>query len=169
MRFTIRFAVPAALALALAVAGCGFRPLYETRSDGTSAATELAAVTVEPQNDRTGQLVRNRLVATMSPVGSAAAPAYRLAFDAQEDTETLVLERDTQVSRRAYRLTVRFRLVDLGTGQAVYSGRTFSQVSYDRVESEFANIQARIDAAERAAREVADDIRLRLAGYFASA
>ncbi|QPC43343.1 hypothetical protein HW532_11945 [Kaustia mangrovi] len=168
MRVHPVLAVLAAFALSPALAGCGFKPLYETRADGSSAATELASITIKPKRDRIGQMVRNDLLSSMAPVGQEAAPAYQLDFATREQRDTLILKEDTDVTRRSYRLTATFDLVELGTGKTVYAGKTFSEVSYDRVEAEFSNIQARINASERAAREVSDNIRTRLAAYFAS-
>ncbi len=46
--------------------------------------------------------------------------------------------------------------------------KTFSQVSFDRTTADFSNLQAETDAMERAAREIGNDIRTRLAAYFAT-
>jgi hypothetical protein len=48
------------------------------------------------------------------------------------------------------------------------AGKTFSQVSYDRTTSDFSNVQAETNAMERAAKEIGNDIRTRLAAYFSS-
>ena len=91
-----------------------------------------------------------------------------LEFASTASTVGLVLEQNTDVSRRLYKLNVRFILKDNASGQVLHQGRTFSQVAYDRIASEFANIQTQIDAEERAAREVGDDIRTRIATYFSA-
>ena len=57
---------------------------------------------------------------------------------------------------------------DADLANELYAGRTFSQASYDRTETPFADMRARIAAEERAAREVGADIATRLAAYFAS-
>ena len=76
--------------------------------------------------------------------------------------------------------TVTFRLVDARSGKLLKEGRTFANIPFDRVgseetdtpdaqvNSEFANVQAEANAGERAAVQVADDIRTRLAVYFAA-
>ena len=54
------------------------------------------------------------------------------------------------------------------TGKPVYSGKTFSQVSYDRIDAPVANLQAQVNAQERAAKETGQDIRTRLAAYLST-
>ena len=66
------------------------------------------------------------------------------------------------------RVTAGFALKDLNGGKTIYQGRTFSNVSYDDVGQSFADLQARTNAMERGAHEVALDIRTRLAAHFAS-
>src|SRR4051794_15952946 len=108
----------------------------------------------------------------LPPVGRAepAAPDhYTLVFNirAQEDKaiESATAER---VLRRTVRLSVAFSLQEHGTGKVVYRGKTFSQASYDQVGQSFADLQAKTEAAERAAHEVSVDIHTRLAAHFAS-
>ena len=104
------------------------------------------------------------------PAGTAEPDRYRLDIDAVA-TEDKSIE-DSSNSRSARRATVRvmanFELRDLSGGKTVYKGRTFSNVSYDDVQQSFADLQARTNAMERGAHEIALDIRTRLAAHFAS-
>ena len=56
-----------------------------------------------------------------------------------------------------------------GARVQIYRGKTFSNVSYDDVGQSFADLQAKTNAVERGAHEIALDIRTRLAAHFASA
>jgi LPS-assembly lipoprotein len=156
-----------ALALLALLPACGFRPLYGTDSQGQSVAGELRAVSVADQRTRAGQLVRNEILATVPP-NSGGAYQYRLDMVPVVTESNTIEQRDTNTSRLTYRLNVSFALVDIGTGKPVYKGQTFSFVSYDRVESPVANVQALANAEERAAREVGVDIRTRVAAFLAS-
>lgn len=69
------------------------------------------------------------------------------------------------MTRQNYTLKVRFALYDAGTNQLVHDGSAFSIVSYDRVDSEFANVRALKAAESQAARVVSDDIRTALAAF----
>lgn len=161
-------AAAAVLAVGLFVGGCGFQPLYGAREDGASAASELAAVDVAEKNRRQDQLVRNALISAMSSADSGAGNAYILDFDTTIETLDTDVRATAAVTKRTLTLTANYRLADSGTGEVIHSGRTFSRVSYDRIRQEFANIQAHDDAIERAATEVAENIRTQLAGYFTS-
>jgi LPS-assembly lipoprotein len=155
------------LAIGLSVSACGFQPLYGTSQTGSNVATELSAVAIDEQDTRLGQLIRNDLLSTMSGT-AAGATRYRLQLMALDGTKTMI-ENDNEDTRRFnYRVNVAYRLIDRHTGQELSSGKTFSQVSYDRTTSDFSNVQAETNAMERAAKEVGNDIRTRLAAYFAA-
>lgn len=155
--------------LSLLLAGCGYRPLYGTIDSNSSVAAELAAVTIQEPDSRTTQLIRNELVSTMSPAGSSAGVGpYVLELEPEKNDDPAIIAFNADDIRRTVKLKVDFRLRDRASGKVVYSGKSYSQVSYDRVHAPFADVQARTNAEERAAREVGGDIRTRLAAYFAS-
>jgi LPS-assembly lipoprotein len=160
------------LPLLLILAACGFRPLYGS-GDATSpgVAQDLASVAIGEPTSRLNQLIRNDLLSTMRPAGTAEPDRYRLDIEASSTEEKSIEDSsDSQRSRRAtVRVTADFALKDLAAGKTVYQGRTFSNVSYDDVNQSFADLQARNTAMERGAREIALDIRTRLAAHFASA
>jgi LPS-assembly lipoprotein len=157
-----------ALLACLGVAACGFEPVYGTRLDGSSTSRELASVSVVQQSTRLGQLIRNELLSTIAPAGQQEAQAYVLELVPQAAEEVVIRDFDTGVLRRSFRVEAAFRLTEPGSGGELYSGRTFAQASYDRTDTPFADMRARIAAEERAAREVGADIATRLAAYFAS-
>ena len=159
------------LPLLLLVAACGFRPLYGSGDSASpGVAQDLASVSIAEPVSRLDQLIRNDLVSTMRPAGSTAPDRYRLDIVAKTSEDKII--EDSTNSRRVHRATVRvtasFALKDLEGGKTVYQGRTFSNVSYDDVNQSFADLQARTNALERGAHEVALDIRTRLAAHFAS-
>ncbi len=152
----------------LALAACDFRPLYGTTETGGNVAFLLASISVDQQNTRLGQLVRNEIVSGISPAGTSGGNAYRLAFTAQDSEFTSIDSVNTEPLRQQYKVNASFTLIDTGTGKPVHTGKTFSQVSYDRVDAPAANLQAQTNAQERAAIEIGRDIRIRLAAYFSS-
>jgi LPS-assembly lipoprotein len=164
--------VLAVVPLLLVVAACGLRPLYGSGdSSSPGVAQDLASVAVAEPTTRLDQLIRNDLLSTMRPAGTAVADRYRLDIQAKSSYDKVI--EDSSDSRRSRRLSVRvtasFALKDLNGGKTVYQGRTFSNVSYDDVNQSFADLQARTNAMERGAHEIALDIRTRLAAHFASA
>ena len=152
------------------LAGCSdVRPLYGTDSVGYSASVQdhLADVKIPAPEDRLAQLIRNELISTMSPPGTQGNGQYILKIFPRGRTSNAYIATDSQVKRRIYNLNVGYLLVDSASGEKLYRSTTFSEVSYDRITSQFGNLQAETNAEQRAATEVAQDIRIRLAAYFA--
>src|SRR6201995_2560559 len=74
-------------------------------------------------------------------------------------------------STEDYGVAVQFNLVEIATNKSVMTGTTFSHLSYDIPGSyqRFARARAVRDAEDRAAEEIAEHIRTRLASYFFTA
>ncbi|MEM7424694.1 MAG: LPS assembly lipoprotein LptE [Pseudomonadota bacterium] len=146
-----------------------FQPLYGTNGlEQSQVVSDLSDIHIPPAKERVGQLIRNNLISTMSPPGQEGSGRYQLIIQPASNDFDVTVERNTDVSRRSYRLKVQYALRDSQSGQRIYTGKTFSEVNYDKVTSEFTNLQARNNARERAALEVSRDIRIRLSAFFAS-
>jgi len=67
-------------------------------------------------------------------------------------------------------INVSYTLVEIATGKPVVSGTTFARVSYDNPgqQQRFANARGQRDAENRAAKVISDNIKARLASYFAA-
>jgi LPS-assembly lipoprotein len=159
----------------LALAGCGFRPLYGTAQEDRGVAAALASISIPEPEERLDQLIRNDLLSTMRPVGTVSEDRYTLILKPELSTTDIIdkslSKLDTQrpvTERKQARLTVSYELAGNRGEGTVTSGKTFSQVSYDVVRQPVADLQAETNAIERAAHEVSADIRTRLAAYFAS-
>ena len=153
------------MAVAVALAGCGFRPLYGSSPGNAGVSAELAAVTIPEATDRTGQLIRNELISTMK--AGTGGNKYSLTLKTDVANSGIIKKTLPAVTRQSVNLKVEYELMERANGTVVTSGKTFSNVSYDVIRQPFADMQAETDATERAAIEVAGDIRTRLAGYFA--
>lgn len=154
-----------AVVAALALAGCGFRPLYGGAREAGGPVRALAAIKVESIPDRLGRLVRNNLLDRLSPGGEPAAPRYRLKVVLETRKEGLAIRSDEIVTRFNFRLMADFELRDARTGSRLFDGRTRSFASYNVVRSDYANLSAERDAESRTAREISDEIAVRLAVY----
>ena len=65
--------------VALALAGCGFQPLYGgTTAGGAKLAEVMAAVDIAPIPGRVGQKLRNELIFANTGGGYASPTRYRL-------------------------------------------------------------------------------------------
>lgn len=153
------------VAVAMVLAGCNARPLYGTRADGKGVALAMSGISVDEQKSRAGQIVRNNLISSFGNTGSSR---YILRLMPVEKSPQISSQSAQKLDRYRYTLKVGYELADATSGARVASGSSFSNVSYDTVEQPIADLRAAENARERAAREVADDIRLRLAAYFSS-
>ena len=169
--------VLAALALAGLTAGC-FQPMYgDSRVVPTAGLdSRLAGVRVPeivtPNGTplaRVGVGVRNELIYELTGGGDPASATHRL--DVRLSSTRLQVIVDVTTARpeiQNYGIDASYTLTDLATGKAVVSGQTFSRVSYDipGQQQRFAGARGLRDAEDRAAKVIADNIKLRLASYF---
>ena len=151
------------IAAALALSGCGLRPVYSGGSSGT-VQTLLAAVQVAPIEGQSGWLVSNALRDRLS-VGDAAAARYRLEVKLDDQIAGLGVRRDDSVSRERRTLRARYQLIDLSTGAVLLDATAGSDAGIDVVGSEYATIAAEKTALERLSGIVADQIVARIARY----
>lgn len=162
-----RFVLRAAAAVPLfAVAACGFTPLYGAGANNETVAADLATVRVQPLRDRAGQQMHNFLRDRLNPKGQPEAPNYVLQVDLTESLRELGVRRDETATRANLKMQAQFFLRPVGGQTAVLTGMSSSTTSYDILSNPFATTVSEDDARERALREVADDIRTRLALYF---
>ncbi len=153
----MRARAAALVALAgLALAGCGFTPLYGDAGVGSS----LSRIAVTTQDDRLGYRVREQLEDALGRDASQA-PLWRLETMVEQSRRPLGLRIDGTATR--YELTVRGRwtLTPLGGGPPL-SGVETVTTTYASADQPYAAIAAQQDGEERAAAELARQIRLDL-------
>lgn len=164
-----RGALAVTMIAGLAVAsGCTVRPLY---SDATavsgpvtgSIGNELAMIDVKPVNTRVGQQVRNELIFLLTGgKGQPDEARYSMVLLVASSSEaTANIQVNDENEPTAAILTARANYTITGPdGKVVAKGvRQFSS-SYDVPRQEFAAYRARIDAENRAARELAELLRM---------
>jgi LPS-assembly lipoprotein len=161
-------ALLAALALASA---CTVRPLYSDASLETGAvpgAQEgLRQIAIDPVNTRYGQRLRNDLIFLLNGgAGQPEQPKYKMTLNATVlvlNEAVISVGDENRPSAASLHMTGSYVLTDLATGKPVASGSRTIPASYDQPTQEFANLRARRDAEDRAARELAELLRLDIA------
>lgn len=160
-----------AAALAL-VSACTVRPLYSNQplSPGSqlSASAELASISIKPVNTRYAQQVRNNLIFAFGQgSGEPASPAYTLDLGVSELVESAAIvqvqTQEDEPTAGTVTLTANYVLRDTATNTVIAVGKRSIPSSFDRPRQEFAAYRAQIDAENRAARELADLLRLSIA------
>mgnify|MGYP001794277283 CR=1 FL=1 len=104
----------------------------------------------------------------MRPAGTAQQNLFNLVLTPTVAQTVLVDKDKPGIQRKRLRLSVAYQLIEISSGSAVNSGKTFSNISYDVVHEPIADLQAEANATDRAAQEAGDDIRTRLAAFMAS-
>lgn len=169
-----------ALALALGVAamagaGCTVRPLYADLDPSTAYASgesagigaALREIAIPPVNTRPAQELRNELIFLLSGgQGQPASPRYSLGLTVvvvEEASASIQVATDEEPTASTITMTADYVLTDIATGQPLARGRRQVLAPYDVPRQEFAVLRARRDAEDRAARELANFLRLALA------
>ena len=172
--------VALALTAALAAGGCNVRPLYGTSVAGpeatsptatgyaSSVSEALAEVDVAPIEGRVGQKVRNDLLYLMNG-GNPTSGSYIVRLKVSDRyTNTITRAISGLPGGRNFRLIVTYTLKKVGAEDNLSEGTVTRIASTDYFNQRFSNDRAAINAQDRLAQEVATEIHLRLASYFAT-
>ncbi|MEZ5773457.1 MAG: LPS assembly lipoprotein LptE [Hyphomicrobiaceae bacterium] len=150
------------------LSACGFQPLYGTTAAGTSVGDAMAAIDIAPIPGRVGQQVRNELIFKTTGGGLAAPPRFNLDIAIRESARNMLVQLDGNSNGVMYSLDADFKLVRVADKETLLNAKASSQAAFQKVESIFANIRARRDAEDRAARVLADSIRTRVAAFLST-
>jgi LPS-assembly lipoprotein len=162
---TRRLWVAFACLLPLITGSCGFKPLYGKNSYPAEVVDNLASIEVDPIKDRQGQLIHNALLTDLNPRGEPAKARYHLQTLVTYNESQQALRTDDTATRNMVTYGISYYLVENNTR---ISTGAFTQIfSYDYLSQHYANIAAADDVHRRAAQSIADEIRNRLAAYFA--
>jgi len=172
MWFSKYFPVLCAVFL-LAVAACGFQPLYQKNSAGSAVSDDLGRVkianikTKKREDDRLAQKFHNLLLDRLNPHGRPQQPAYTLIITMGVGKEETSIQITDDATRARLTVSAGFVLRETAqSNQEVLTGSERSVNSYNIVDSEFATLSAEADASDRAIRELSDAIKLRISVYF---
>lgn len=171
-RHLARFALLALLAAA--TAGC-FQPMHATVpvTGAPSLRDALAGVEIAQieapkgtPKERIAVELRDALLFGLTGGGGSAPPTHRLVVRISLRTTPITV--DVTSGRAEVEVTgidATYQLTNLATGKEALKGQTFARVTSEipGQQQRFARVRAQRDAEERAARVIADHIRLRLA------
>lgn len=163
-------AIGAAVIACGLLAGCaegGFRPMYGALGTRGQTEAKLAQIEIPIIPGRVGQRIRNDLIFQANGGDIPTAPIYRLEVALKETLFTTQVRSTGESDGQVYMLDAPFRLIRISDKQVVLQGSSFGRAAMERVSSIFANVQGRQDAENRAARTVAEDLRIRLSAFLA--
>ncbi len=155
-----------ALCAALALAGCGFQPMYATNNAAaTSAVSQLALGAVDGADEATRAF--RDAAQGFFPADEASA-AYRVELGLDGRRRFVSVQLDNSTTRNNYILRANWRLIDVATGNVLTRGESEATASYSILDAQYAAYVSEQDAVRRAAGVVADDIAREAAAYFAA-
>ena len=168
-----------AFALAALLGGC-FEPLYGERSltGGPGLRQRMAAVDVSIMNvyngtptARIANEVRNDLIFDMQGGSGGATPTHQLRINLSPSNQQVIIDITTaRPDVQQFGINASYTLVEKATGKSVITGETFARVSYDNPgqAQRFSNARGQRDAENRAAKQISENIKSRLASYFSA-
>jgi hypothetical protein len=146
----------AALAVALPLAGCTtLTPLY---GDQGLTSEKIALVYATPAN-RLEQVIYQELALRL---GKAAGNAPEVAVTATSSSKALTTGNITSPNRQRQMIVSATITLTSTDGSVLFSGKRSAAADYTTNASALANQQAETEAAERAAKALAETIRLTL-------
>lgn len=141
----------------LAIAGCGWEPLYADRETGP-ADTELAAIKIDPISDRIGQRLALALRRSFNPAGAAVPVRYVLHTTLTVTRQDLGVQSQGLGTLGRVDLGVTFTLADAKTGGVLLTSSIHTADSFDIVANEYSTVVAEEDARNRATEELRRDM-----------
>jgi hypothetical protein len=156
------------LAIVLVLTGCGFQPLYRALEDDKSLS-KLEQVKVDVIADRSGQILRNYLLDTMT-ADSRPSNKYLLKVTLTETTRKLGVRRDETASHEQITINAALNLENMETGKTEYTDvvtqvASFSVGRHARTAAYSASV-SEDSSREKALKIISDDINLRVASHF---
>jgi LPS-assembly lipoprotein len=155
---------------ALALAGCGFQPLYGgTTAGGQKLAEVMSGVNITPIPGRVGQKLRNELIFANTGGGDPGKTRYKLDIAIKESVADQLVQITGDATGQVYQLEATFKLIDASSGKVLMQGKAISRAPYNRFQEIFANVRARYDAENRAARTVSESLKTQIAAFLTNA
>ncbi|MDF1734727.1 MAG: hypothetical protein P1U37_05535 [Minwuia sp.] len=149
-----------ALGLTLALAACGFEPVYAP--EGGSLASSLRAVSVDQPPGRIGQAMRLAILDGIGDRQTGIAPRYRLRSQLKTSTERVAIQVDESAARINVIVDVAWQLQDAAGLTTYDQGQVRRTVAYNVVADTFASLMGQRDAERLAGKQAGEAIRTRL-------
>ena len=155
--------VGAVLVSALGLSACQVQPLY-----GKSGLTgELASAGISEPTNRVEQSVRNQMIFLLSGgAGEPANPVYQLNLRVSSSNVNYLSQISSNLPQPG-RVTLTATYTLTRDGQLIKKGTQRMDAQLDYTSQQFAQIRAIRDAEDRAARELAEVLKLDIAASLA--
>ena len=169
--------IGAVIALGALNAAC-FQPLYASRtfSGERPVGQALQQVQIErvdapngSPESRVAVELQNALELEINGSTGLVSPTHALKVRMNVGRSSILTDVNSGlVVAEITGIDASFTLTEMATGKVVMRAGTFARVSsqYPGQQQRFARVRARLDAENRAAKEIAENVRTRVASYF---
>jgi LPS-assembly lipoprotein len=107
--------------------------------------------------------------------GRSLAPRYRLEIAVREAVQGVMVNRSGDEAGKVYSLTADFKLLTIADNitdgdddnPVLLEGKSHAKAAFNQQKSIFSNMRGRVDAENRAAAVIADNIKTRIAAFLA--
>ena len=150
-----------------ALSGCGFQPMLAKTHGTSSLSDNLSKIKVGTIDNRSGQVLRNDLIDTLTPQGEPERPEYVLYVRIQEPQQNLAFQRNNSVTNVGYGINAYWQLVD-NKGSNVFTSSSTASQQYTLSNSQYASSVSAQNTRDQILNDISQDIRNQLARYFLS-
>lgn len=155
-----------AAVLCLAVAACGFEPMYAGK-DEAGAAAKYANVEIDNIPHRSGQYLRNQLIDRLYLDGRPSGADYLLRVAPLKTvTTSLGIRKDATSTRAMAETGTTMQLVEKASGRVLLQRDLRATGGYNLLDNQFATIISRQSVSDHMLEELADEIVAELGLYF---
>ena len=163
-------ATVAAMTTAGLLAGCsdgsGFRPMYASINSDPKLQEKLANIEIPAIGGKTGQRLRNELLFQNNGGAELTKePVYRLTILMTESVGATLVNTTGNSASSVFNLDSKFTLIDIKTKKVLLEGTSSTRATFDRDRSVYSNVRASDDAANRAAKTMAEELKMRVAAF----
>lgn len=139
------------------LSACGFSPLY---GEGTTARAANGRIAIDQINGRIGFQLKKRL---SSRLGAPSNVTHRLNVNVKVNSTALAISDVNEITRYSLTGTATYVLTDSRDNVVADRGNVRAFASYSATASTFATSSASVDANERLANTLAEQIATRIA------
>jgi hypothetical protein len=145
----------------LALASCGFRPLYEKKhyNDLDESTARIAISPVKGYDGVHGVSLRNNLLNKLTPHGKPSNPKYTLDIRMDEPIITdYTIKNDGTASSYLVTINAHYKLIEnFSRGEALSKTAT-SNISYNILKDQYSTEMLKNNAIKLAIESISDDI-----------
>lgn len=151
------------------LSACAFKPLYGNSAANSHLQQVLSSIEVVEIPGRVGQKVRNELIFHFTGGNHPEAPQYRLIIAVRESVTSQLVTRVGDSRGQIYKLNTKFKLFSQADAKTpLLKGVSNAQATFLDNPSVYSNVRSRLDAENRAAKTIAEDLQIRLAAFLSS-